>query len=62
MRDDGSYEFLGMTLLDEAMEFMGLHPLEEHEEDTIGGYVFGLLARKPKVGDVIDCPYCTFEI
>ena len=62
MRDDGSYEFLGMTLLDEAMEYMGLHPLEEHEEDTIGGYVFGLLARKPKVGDVIDCPYCTFEI
>ncbi len=62
MRDDGSYEFLGMTLLDEAMEYMGLHPLEEHEEDTIGGYVFGLLARKPKVGDVIECPMCTFEI
>lgn len=61
-REDGSYEFLGMTLLDEAMEYMGLHPLDEHEEDTIGGYVFGLLARKPKVGDVIECPLCTFEI
>lgn len=60
--DDGSYEFLGMTLLDEAMEYMGLRPLEEHEEDTIGGYVFGLLARKPKVGDVVDCPQCSFEI
>lgn len=60
--DDGTFEFLGMTLLDEAMEYMGLRPLEEHEEDTIGGYVFGLLARKPKVGDVVDCPLCSFEI
>ncbi|MGN0904029.1 MAG: hemolysin family protein [Alphaproteobacteria bacterium] len=62
LMEDGSYEFLGMTLLDEAMEYMGLHPLEEHEEDTIGGYVFGLLARKPKVGDVVECPLCSFEI
>lgn len=60
--EDGSYEFLGMTLLDEAMEYMGLRTLEEHEEDTIGGYVFGLLARKPEVGDLVDCPLCTFEI
>ena len=60
--DDGSFEFLGMTLLDEALEYMGLRPLDEHEEDTIGGYVFGLLARKPKVGDVVDCPLCSFEI
>ena len=60
--EDGSFEFLGMTLLDEALEYMGLRPLEEHEEDTIGGYVFGLLARKPKVGDTVDCPLCSFEI
>ena len=60
--DDGSFEFLGMTLLDEALEYMGLRPLDEHEEDTIGGYVFGLLARKPKVGDIVDCPLCSFEI
>lgn len=60
--EDGSFEFLGMTLLDEAMEYMGLRTLDEHEEDTIGGYVFGLLARKPKVGDVVDCPLCSFEI
>lgn len=60
--EDGSYEFLGMTLLDEAMEYMGLRPLQEHEEDTIGGYVFGLLARKPKTGDIVECPLCTFEI
>ena len=60
--DDGTFEFLGMTLLDEALEYMGLRPLEEHEEDTIGGYVFGLLARKPKVGDVVECLTCRFEI
>ena len=60
--DDGTFEFLGMTLLDEALEYMGLRPLEEHEEDTIGGYVFGLLARKPTVGDTVDCPLCSFEI
>ncbi len=60
--EDGSFEFLGMTLLDEALEYMGLHKIEEHEEDTIGGYVFGLLARKPKVGDIVDSPLCRFEI
>ena len=60
--EDGSFEFLGMTLLDEALEYMGLHKIEEHKEDTIGGYVFGLLARKPKVGDIVDSPLCRFEI
>ena len=60
--EDGSFEFLGMTLLDEAMEYMGLRTIDDHEEDTIGGYVFGLLARKPKVGDIVDCPSCSFEI
>lgn len=59
---DGSYEFLGMALLDEAMEFMGLLPIKDHDEDTIGGYVFAQLARKPKTGDVVDCPQCTLEI
>lgn len=60
--DDTTFEFLGMTLLGEAMEFMGLHPLEEHEEDTIGSYMFGLLAKKPLVGDAVTCPGCVFEI
>lgn len=60
--DDGTFEFLGMALLDEAMEFMGLPPLNDEEEDTVGGYVFNLLARKPKKGDTVDCPLCRFEI
>ena len=59
---DGTYEFLGMALLDEAMEFMDLLPIKDHDEDTIGGYVFAMLARKPKTGDVVDCPQCTLEI
>ena len=40
---------------------MGL-PLCEHEESTIGGYVFGLLGREPKVGDKVEDEYCKYEI
>ena len=27
--------------------------LDEHEEDTIGGYMFGLLGRRPELNDKI---------
>ena len=59
---DGTFEFSGMALLDDAVEYMGLSLLEEVAEDTVGGYVFALLARKPEVGDVVECAVCTFEI
>ena len=59
---DGTFEFSGMALLDDAVEYMGLSLLEEAAEDTVGGYVFALLARKPEVGDVVECAVCTFEI
>jgi CBS domain containing-hemolysin-like protein len=49
---DGSYEFDGRVLLDEVGELLDIH-LEEHEEDTIGGYIFGLLGRRPEVGDEV---------
>lgn len=51
-RVDGSYELDGMVLLDELQELLGLE-LEEPEEDTIGGYVFGLLGRRPEPGDAV---------
>ena len=54
-------EASGLSPIGKAME-TALHKIEEHEEDTIGGYVFGLLARKPKVGDIVDSPLCRFEI
>lgn len=46
----GAYEFDGRMLLEDVAEVLDL-PLEEHEEDTIGGYIFGLLGRRPEVGD-----------
>lgn len=49
---DGSYQFDGRVLLDEVAESLGIR-LEEHEEDTIGGYLFALLGRKPEVGDTV---------
>lgn len=47
---DGSYVFDGLVLLDEVSETMGIQ-FDDPEEDTIGGYVFGLIGRQPVVGD-----------
>lgn len=56
--ENGAYEFDGMVLLDEITEILGIE-FDEPEEDTIGGYVFGLLGRKPEVGDpVVVGDYC----
>ena len=56
--ENGAYEFDGMVLLDEITEILGIE-FEEPEEDTIGGYVFGLLGRKPEIGDpVVVDDYC----
>ena len=50
--EQGLYEFDGKVLLDEVKELLSI-ALDEHEEDTIGGYMFGLLGRRPKVGDTV---------
>lgn len=50
--EQGVYEFDGKVLLDEVTELLSI-ALDEHEEDTIGGYMFGLLGRRPKVGDTV---------
>ena len=47
---DGSYEFDGRVLLDDITELLNIR-LEEPDEDTIGGYIFGILGRRPEVGD-----------
>jgi len=59
--DEKVYEFDGIYLLEDACEDMGI-PYEEHEESTIGGYVFNLLGREPKVGDKTEDDYCIFEV
>ena len=58
---DGSYEFDGRVLLDDVTEIMDI-VLEEHEEDTIGGYIFGLLGRRPEIGDQLNIGNSTFSV
>ena len=58
---DGIYEFDGRVLLDDVVELLNIH-LEEHEEDTLGGYIFGLLGRRPETGDKVDIGDYTFEV
>lgn len=58
---DGSYEFDGRVLLDEVTDILDIR-MEEHEEDTVGGYIFGLLGRRPEVGDKVNIGDFAFEI
>ncbi len=58
---DGSYVFDGLVLLDEVSEVMGIQ-FDEPEEDTIGGYVFGLIGRQPVVGDSVEANGYKFEV
>lgn len=53
--------FDGVYLLEDACDVLGI-PYEEHEESTIGGYVFNLLGREPKVGDKAEDEYCNYEV
>ena len=59
--DDKTCEFDGLVLIEDAYECMKL-PECEHEESTIGGYVFGLLGREPKAGDIAEDEYCVYEV
>lgn len=52
-RPDGSAEIDGLTLIDDVNTRFGLH-LDDTSYDTIGGYVFGELGRRPQVGDEIE--------
>ena len=55
------WEFDGIYLVEDACEILNI-PYEEHEESTIGGYVFNLLGREPKVGDIAEDDYCIYEV
>lgn len=58
---DGCYEFDGRVLLDDVAELLNIR-LEEPEEDTIGGYIFGSLGRRPEIGDKVNIGDYTFEV
>ncbi|WP_373665502.1 hypothetical protein SPSIL_026660 [Sporomusa silvacetica DSM 10669] len=58
---DGSYEFDGGVLLDDVTELLNIR-LEDHEEDTLGGYIFGMLGRRPETGDIVNIGDYSFEV
>ena len=49
---DGSAMLSGLALISDVNDHFGLE-LSEEEYDTIGGYVFGLIGREPKLGDEV---------
>lgn len=58
---DGTFEFDGIVLLDEVADLLNIR-MEEHEEDTLGGYIFGLLGRRPEIGDQVTIGDYRFEV
>jgi magnesium and cobalt exporter, CNNM family len=52
---DGTYLVNGLVNLAELSEALGLE-IESDDYSTIGGYVFGLLGRRPQVGDLVQDP------
>ncbi|MDY3974807.1 hemolysin family protein [uncultured Veillonella sp.] len=58
---DGSFEFDGKVLVDEVKYAMHVD-FDDPEEDTIGGFIFGLLERTPVVGDAVEVAGYTFTV
>jgi CBS domain containing-hemolysin-like protein len=58
---DGSFEFAGLLLLDAVEEMLGI-TLPKHDEDTLGGYIFGSLGRRPQAGDRVGGGGYDFEV
>ncbi|MDL2280569.1 hemolysin family protein [Selenomonadales bacterium OttesenSCG-928-I06] len=59
--EDGSYEFDGIVLMDDVIDLLDLD-IDDHDEDTIGGYIFGMLGRKPEVADEVIIDNYVFVI
>jgi CBS domain containing-hemolysin-like protein len=57
----GVFELSGLMHQDEAGKLLGID-FGEQEVDSIGGFVFSLLGRKPAVGDKVDFAGYTFEV
>ena len=59
---EGTFMVDGRMLLEEATEMFCL-PVDEAEEyDTLGGFVFGKLGKRPRVGDVVELPEHKLEV
>lgn len=59
--ENGYCEFDGMVLLDDITEMLNVN-FDDPEEDTIGGYVFGMLGRKPELGDIVEVGNYAFTV
>ena len=51
---DGSFDLDGEMPLDDVSDLLHLSFEEEDEDDTLGGYIFSRLGRKPEEGDEIE--------
>jgi CBS domain containing-hemolysin-like protein len=59
---NGSYDIDGEMPLDDVGEVLKLSFDEEDEEDTLGGYIFSRLGRKPEEGDEVEWKNWTFTV
>lgn len=59
---NGSYDIDGEMPLDDVGEILELSFDEEDEEDTLGGYIFSRLGRKPEEGDEVEWKNWTFTV
>lgn len=60
--DKGVYLIDGRVLLEEVTEMFNLQVSNDEEYDTLGGYIFDKLGKRPRVGDIIELPEHIFEI
>lgn len=59
---EGKYEIDGRVLLEDVEELLELEFEEKPEEETIGGYLFRLLGRKPEEKDQIKIQNWEFTV
>ena len=59
---NGTYDIDGEMPLDDVSDLLNLSFDEEDEDDTLGGYIFSRLGRKPEEGDEIEWKNWTFTV
>ncbi|MCB0220293.1 MAG: HlyC/CorC family transporter [Chrysiogenetes bacterium] len=60
-RSGGRYSIDGMVTIEEVNERLGLN-LPDEDYTSIGGYVFGRIGRRPKVGDKAEIEGATLRV
>ena len=59
---NGTYDIDGEMPLDDVSDLLNLSFDEEDEDDTLGGYIFSRLGRKPEEGDEVEWKDWTFTV